>query len=72
MRQDRFEAALHHFETAVEAEPEFYEAYYQLGLWARANEEFAQSREYLEAFRQRKETASRHSAVSAGFVRSAR
>ena len=72
MREDRFEAALRHFETAVEAEPEFYEAYYQLGLWHARMKNSQQSREYLEAFRQRKETASRHSAVSAGFVRSAR
>ena len=72
MRQDRFEAALRHFETAVEAEPEFYEAYYQLGLWHARMKNSQQSREYLEAFRKRKETASRHSAVSAGFVRSVR
>ena len=72
MRLDRFEAALRHFETAIEAEPEFYEAYYQLGLWHARMKNSQESREYLEAFRQRKETANRHSAVSAGFVRSAR
>ena len=72
LRQDQFEAALRHFEIAVEAEPEFYEAYYQLGLWHARMKHPQKSREYFEAFRQRKDTASQHSAVSAGFVRSNR
>jgi Tfp pilus assembly protein PilF len=64
----QLEKAKLHLGKAIEIEPDFYEAYYALGLVCMRTGEPEQGRSYLALFEQKRQVAKEQSILGAGLM----